>query len=144
MSTRSAIVEITPEGKYRGVYCHSDGYPEYNGQMLVHFYDTPEKVKELIDLGFLSLICKRVKPEENELHSFKNPVDGVTIAYIRDRQDAHEGLEPITGDDFDSVTGEIDCAYCYLFKDNEWYVLGGDIEDLVLVKSLALDTKFVD
>ena len=34
MATRSNIAYKTAEGKIRSVYCHWDGYPAYNGEVL--------------------------------------------------------------------------------------------------------------
>jgi hypothetical protein len=141
MGTRSAIVEITPEGKYRGIYCHNDGNPEYNGLRLVNYYDTPEKVKELIDLGFISSLEKHVKPEVGEQHSFKDPVKDVTVAYRRDRGDDYDDLKAAVGDTLDDVLKSIEYSYVYLFKDGEWYVDDGESDEPKLVKSLNLDTK---
>ena len=91
MSTRSSIGIKNEKGEIRSVYCHNDGYPEHNGRVLVENYDTAEKVEELIALGDLSFIGERVKPNENEGHSFDSPVADVTIAYHRDR---NEKLNP--------------------------------------------------
>ncbi len=143
MATRSAIVEVTEDGKYRAVYCHNDGYPEYNGLMLERFYNTKEKVKELIDLGFISSLSKKVKPDENEPHSFSEPAENVSIFYHRDRNDDFEHMAPMVGDTIDEALSNIEYCYVYIFKDNEWYVDDG-VDGPVLVKSLELDTKYVD
>lgn len=45
MSTRSMICQKTEEGAYECVYCHGDGYPEHNGQILLEYYTDPEDVK---------------------------------------------------------------------------------------------------
>ena len=41
-------------GKYIGIYHHSDGYPEYLGELLLTYYDTEEKLDKLISLGDIS------------------------------------------------------------------------------------------
>ena len=53
MSTRSRIGYLL-NGVVKSVYCHYDGYPEYNGQILEEFYKTFEDVKALVDLGDIS------------------------------------------------------------------------------------------
>ena len=54
MSTNSTINIQHKDGSIDGVYCHWDGYPSYNGQLLYAFYNTPEKVNELISHGGIS------------------------------------------------------------------------------------------
>ena len=40
MGTRSLIGKQLKDGSILGVYCHYDGYPEYNGRMLRDKYNT--------------------------------------------------------------------------------------------------------
>ena len=88
MSTRSTIRMVLPTGECSKVsYCHWDGYPSNMLPLLTENYDTIEKVKELINLGNLSYLGKRVKPAEGEAHSFESPAPDVTVAYHRDRDE---------------------------------------------------------
>lgn len=55
MSTRSRIGYV--DGDYvRSVYCHSDGYLEYNGRILFEHYGNLEAVKSLVALGDISFL----------------------------------------------------------------------------------------
>ena len=54
MATRSLIGKILPGGDILAIYCHWDGYPENNGEILKNHYQDPEKVDKLISLGNLS------------------------------------------------------------------------------------------
>jgi hypothetical protein len=56
MATRSRIGLQLANGSILSVYCHWDGYPEYNGRILRTHYNTREKVEELIDFGDCSSI----------------------------------------------------------------------------------------
>ena len=56
MSTRSRIGLELSDGSILSIYCHFDGYPEFNGVKLVEHFDTYEKVKELIDMGDISCL----------------------------------------------------------------------------------------
>ena len=87
MSTRSLIAMQIEEDKYRTIYCHSDGYLTYNGAMLLDYYNTPEKVKELIDLGSISFLAKKLNPDPSKPHSFNydERQEDVVVAYGRDR-----------------------------------------------------------
>lgn len=59
MSTRSAIITINPDRKsYSGIYCHSDGYPSWNGFLLQKFFNTEESARSLVSLGSISAISK--------------------------------------------------------------------------------------
>ena len=54
MGTRSRIGIQLSDESILSVYCHWDGYPEFNGVKLVENFNTREKVKELIDGGDIS------------------------------------------------------------------------------------------
>ena len=70
MSTRSSIAIKRKDGTIESVYCHSDGYLEYNGVMLNKFYKNPEKINSLINLGDLSFLDRQVNPDPDVVHSF--------------------------------------------------------------------------
>ena len=48
MATRSTIAKLSKDGIIKAVYCHSDGYLEYNGKMLNEYYQDESKVDELL------------------------------------------------------------------------------------------------
>ena len=54
MGTRSRIGIQLQDNSVLSVYCHYDGYPEFNGRVLRDNYDTIEKVRNLIDGGDMS------------------------------------------------------------------------------------------
>ena len=70
MSTRSHIGIWNEDGSLDVIYCHWDGYPSYNGALLLHHYQDPEKIRELIALGDISSMAESVKPAEGE-HTFE-------------------------------------------------------------------------
>ena len=72
MSTRSHIGIWNEDGSLDVIYCHWDGYPSYNGALLLHRYQDPEKIRELIALGDISSLAESVKPAEGE-HTFESP-----------------------------------------------------------------------
>ena len=86
MSTRSHIGIWNEDGSLDVIYCHWDGYPSYNGALLLHHYQDPEKIRELIALGDISSLAESVKPVEGE-HTFESPQEGVVVAYGRDRHE---------------------------------------------------------
>lgn len=54
MATRSTIALLRDNGEVVKVYCHWDGYLEHNGELLVKYYDTPEKIEALLAHGSIS------------------------------------------------------------------------------------------
>lgn len=93
MSIRSYICIEKEEGKYLGVYCHSDGYPTYNGAMLLDHYSSRERVEKLIELGDISLLEENLSPDPHYLHDFDHRQEHVTLFYSRDRGDKKELTE---------------------------------------------------
>jgi hypothetical protein len=59
MGTRSRIGIELPDHSVVSVYCHWDGYPEFNGKKLVQHYQNREDVQELIDGGSMSSLRTR-------------------------------------------------------------------------------------
>ena len=122
-STRSTITLSTPEG-YETIYCHWDGHPSSNGKILLDHYDTEDKVKELIALGSLSTLNKKIAPEEGDKHSFCHPAKNVTVAYYRDRG---EGTYPsiMHYDQLIQLQANRE-DFNYVFEDGEWWLLDSE------------------
>ena len=74
MGTRSRIGIQLKDNSVLSVYCHYDGYPEFNGRVLRDNYDTVEKVRNLIDGGDMSCTWtnagwnNETLPESGPLH----------------------------------------------------------------------------
>ncbi len=122
MATRSNIAYKTIDGKIKSVYCHWNGYPEHNGEMLLRHYNTQEKVEALIALGSISAL----RPEIGQQHPFdrdySNPelplTDNWTLAYHRDRG---EELCIAEYDDVPSWIADME-EYAYLWDGKDWIV----------------------
>ena len=121
MSTRSRIGMVQPDGSVKSIYCHWDGYPQNNGNILIKHYTDIEKVKSLIELGSISSLGKNINPDPIDgVHTFDNPQVDVTVAYHRDRG---EDLE-IRIDESESEFIKSDLEeWGYLFKDGKWFVI---------------------
>jgi hypothetical protein len=126
MSTRSAIIEKLPNGRYRGIYCHFDGYPEGVGAVLAEHYTDPAKVSRLIELGAISACYERVEPTGKREHTFDNPEEGTTIAYHRDRGEEKHG--PRDGSLKDVVASIGHNGYVYVF-DGAWLLNGESLAE---------------
>jgi hypothetical protein len=87
--------------------------------MLLDHYQDAKKVSELIDLGDISSLNKKVVPTGP--HSFNDPEDDVVVAYYRDRGEEKRG--PWYGMTVEDVVRNIaHNGYVYVFADGQWFV----------------------
>ena len=87
MSTRSYIGILNSDNSVDYVYCHYDGYPEYNGVILSEYYNNEDIVRDLISLGDLSSLDRELSAPEGIVHDFDQRHPGVSVFYGRDRGD---------------------------------------------------------
>lgn len=141
MATRSRIAIEDQDGTVRSVYCHWDGYPEYNGVVLKENYQTQEKVEQLIALGSISALKALANPPEGATHTFDDPFDNVTVAYHRDRGEelsvkAHGNIKAFAESDIEE--------YGYVFTAaGEWLFIDAseDNRETVLLESVLRHNK---
>ncbi len=114
MATRSNI-GIKIDSKILSVYCHWDGYPSHNGDILLNHYKTSKKVFTLVSLGDISSLGEEISPPEGMEHSFEKPLEGVTVFYGRDRGEDNTEPRYVTLKKFHQE------AYSYYFDDGTWY-----------------------
>jgi hypothetical protein len=77
MATRAFIAIQNPESEsFDGVYCHFDGYRDGVGKTLEENYNTPEKVRELIEGGDMSSLAPTL--EQTEFYTKRG--EGLKIA----------------------------------------------------------------
>lgn len=132
MSTRSAIcIEDAPD-KFRGIYCHFDGYPDHVGTTLADHYNSRDQAEALLALGDLSSLGERVAPDPGESHSYGKAVPDVTVAYHRDRG---ERLRPAAeGVSWKDMATEMGASYCYVWRDGAgWFCAEIFGDDQVLI-----------
>jgi hypothetical protein len=117
MSTRSMIA-YDDGNSVRMIYCHYDGYPDYNGKILAKHYTDPEKVKQLIDLGALSILGEEI----GEKQDFdRGQTDNWCLAYGRDRgEDGCEARKYINLGYAVNVFNASGNDYMYAFDGKEW------------------------
>ena len=65
MATRSTIGIVRGYHDTTRIYCHWDGYLEHNGAILQKYYNTADKVEELLKLGNLSSLGPKPEPQES-------------------------------------------------------------------------------
>lgn len=118
MATRSLIGKILPGGGILSIYCHWDGYPENNGEILKNHYQDPEKVDKLISLGDLSSLAPEIGDEP---HDFDSPPNGVCNFYGRDRKET--GVDPQMSHTLAQFMRRADksgAEYVYIFNEGKW------------------------
>lgn len=85
MSTRSNIGIITADRLVEMIYCHSDGYPSYNGRILLENWSNTEAVRNLMRLGDISSLGEKIG-EEHDFNDYTiAQKNHWTRAYGRDR-----------------------------------------------------------
>ena len=125
ISTRSRIGILKRNGKVETIYCHFDGYIEYNGRMLDEFYNDLKKIKELIKLGDISSLKENINPNPKMSHSFDEPQEDVVVAYHRDRDEDWKYTKPKIHNNIDELNeyidgSDIEYIYLYDIKNKKW------------------------
>ena len=103
MATRSLICKTTGfETEIESKYCHYDGYPSYNGDILLNHYNNEIEIDNLLAndeyISSLDTTTEETKFGGEEHNSFH-----------KDEQELYDC------DDYG-------VDYIYLFKNGEWYV----------------------
>jgi len=109
MSTRSRIGIQLADDSILSVYCHYDGYPEFNGVKLIENFKSYEKAAELIDGGDISCLWTNTGWNNEVL-----PTTGA-LYYSSRGEDCPPRLDANLGKYL--ANGE---EYAYLFVNGEW------------------------
>lgn len=105
MATRSRIAVEKKDGSVQSIYCHFDGYPSHNGEILLNHYDY-ERALKLIKLGDISILGRNL----DETH-----------AYTRDRGEDIDSNKAITHTGIKSFFNSDIEEWGYLITTNgEW------------------------
>lgn len=125
MATRSNIAYKTAAGKIRSVYCHWDGYPEHNGEMLRRHYTDQSKVEALVGLGSLSSLGEEIGEKHPFDKNYEQPelalTDNWTLAYHRDRGEDWAHTAPQTFEDAVDWVNDME-EFAYLWNGQDWLV----------------------
>ena len=129
MGTRSRIAVMHGDN-CKSVYCHWDGYLEYNGSLLQKHYDSA-KANNLVALGDLSSL----KPEIGIQHAFgyhgteisaedyEKQFGNMCTFYGRDRGEKNVDFQ--TDSTFEAFIERVQgngCEWYYIMRDGVWYV----------------------
>jgi hypothetical protein len=130
MGTRS-VIGIIENDVCKSVYCHWDGYLDHNGQILQAFYNTTDKVEQLIAQGDISSLGAEIGTKHNfgdravylENTDLTTSVATMCTFYARDRDEV--GCEASTTQNFSQFMDRVNgcgAEYYYIMKDGVWYV----------------------
>ena len=128
MATRSTIAVYRDDGSVAKVYCHWDGYLEYNGAHLVKFYNTAEKVEALLAHGDISSLGAEigVKHPFSAAYNIPGACDeweqlygNMTTYYGRDRGEENTQAR-VYADVAEYEVSRFE-EFNYLFIDGRWY-----------------------
>jgi hypothetical protein len=130
MSTRSRIAIATTRG-YQSIYCHSDGYPEYNGRILLEHYTDPDKVRALIALGDLSILEAEIGIKhpfsmsglsDEQRDEYDRLYSTMCVAYGRDRGDSGiDAQSHKTFADLAQTADDCHARWLYLYRNGRWF-----------------------
>lgn len=112
---------LKENGQVESIYVHCDA--DLIGKVLKKHYVDKAKVEKLISLGDCSSIGPEVEPPEGAGHSFDNPIPGVTVAYVRDRDEDWEDCQPSLHMDEAAFWKSDFGYYGYLYKDGSWWTM---------------------
>jgi len=106
MSTRSMISFHQPNGRFRAVYCHSDGYLSWNGHMLASFYHSAGLAARLTEMGDLSCL----NPKIGVKHDFDWRMN------LRERRDFKKEWEGLTDEERNTYLGRDGSPNQYVYQ----------------------------
>lgn len=123
MSTRSRIGYVLPSGKVKHVFCHWDGYPSWNGRILMENYNSPKKARNLVGLGSICFLDKEIAQDpDGGVHDLDKHQENVTVVYHRDGGCAWKDSRPVIDTLEAFLHPNWNIEFLYLFKDGEWFV----------------------
>ena len=117
MATRGNIGIVNSDGSITGIYVHFDAYPAYVGKTLLNCYTDTDIVNKLIDLGDLSSLGEDLYATG---HTWKSPIEGVCVAYGRDRGEKDVESQRFISEVEYKMNGK-GVDYQYLYKNDKWY-----------------------
>jgi hypothetical protein len=145
MATRSTIALEYADGTIGQVYCHWDGYLEYNGKMLLEYYSNPFILRDLIDLGDVSSLKPTIGTKhafshfdtEMKQEEYETLYGNMTTFYGRDRGETGTGQKTFV--DFQDYMVRFQHEeYAYILrKDGQWYVKQHSNEFELLTEALS-------
>lgn len=135
MGTRSRIGIQLKDDSILSVYCHWDGYPEFNGVKLIEHFNSYDKASELIDGGDISALWTNVGWNNETL-------DNLGPLYYSSRG---EDLAPRLDSDLcEYLSPDGSEEYHYLFTNGQWVCYNmHQFEDTKLPEVVEIPTPVI-
>ena len=130
MGTRSHIGLVDENKNVKFIYCHWDGYPNYNGLLLNKFYKDENKIKDLLAMGDISslganAIAKEVWVMMSQEEQGEHSEEGFrvhTLSYGNWRDEVCPAGQ-CTLEEFVKQDEESWIEYKYYFEEGEWHCI---------------------
>ena len=129
MGTRAYIGIKNENGKVTAIYNHSDGGLQNLGHLLRRYFNTEDKVRELINFGFVSSV--QDNQTYNECREQFSSFDENEWKSLQTVPECKVHLMPVgeAAEELDSIEDVMGCMICYgyLFipQENKWYYTKG-------------------
>ena len=141
MGTRSRIGMETANGAVYSIYCHWDGYPSHNGKLLLEHWSNDAKLRELMDLGDISVLAAELG-RKHQFEGTRKP----TWCKVYGRDRGETGIEAQVHDTREAFYAQAASGweeYVYLWTQGEWLVSGanGNAGWALLVDVLASEIE---
>jgi hypothetical protein len=123
MATRSTISYADENGIYFTIYCHFDGDLSTNGRILLDHYQDIHKIKQLIELGDISILDKNIGGKIDFDNYQLRRDNKQVLAYERDRNEEDTVASRYTSLIEYKIGLRLKydlCEFHYLFKNDQW------------------------
>lgn len=130
MATRSHIGKKQSDGTIKYIYCHWDGYPEYNGEILKNHYTDEAKIDALLELGDISSLNEEIG-EKHDFNDHDLRVENKWVcSYKRDRDESD--TEARIANDVTELTQSSNWTeYHYVYDNGKWRCWGSNGHEIV-------------
>lgn len=122
MATRSNIAIENQDGTVSSIYCHFDGYVEGVGDTLFEYYQSKEKLQELINLGDISSLGETIEE---------------TVAYHRDGGEDYN--EPSKYKDVEEFFESFEQQYAYCLTKEGIHLVGKESSNQIFTLESVLN-----
>ena len=128
MATRSIIGILHDNNTIESIYCHYDGSPKHTGYFLLTYYNTKQKVLDLINKGDLSSIAASHDWQNQQLPTIENKIQLAPKLYRKRKDQPEPSTQPIVHDIqcmfFNDLMGE-EYKYLYIPEDRKDVIVSG-------------------
>ena len=115
MPIPASISIMNSDGSLDTIYNHWNGYPDGLGETLIDYYITEDMVRELIALGNVSYVGRKLKPTTS------NPDSDVTLALgVTTWKPNKEAIHFDTFEDY--CKSNMIQKYNYIYNRPHWYI----------------------